>query len=270
MLRVVSIAGSGRRIATGLVAATTALAWAHQAQAIDVTLGLGAGFAPDYEGSEDYEVVPAWLLVVNDLYHPATNVTLRSTELRSNFVPHPQLRAGLAGQYIGERDDVEDTLVDRLPDTDNALMLGGSIGWDFFPEPTRSLTVALEATADVANNNGYNITPYVAYAERLPQSPIAIGAELSATYADEDYMEEFFGIGANAAAQSGLDAFDPDAGFKDARLRLSGTYSFTENWATTAVLQYKRLVDEAADSPIVDDRGDENQFVLGLTVNYRF
>ena len=50
------------------------------------TLGAGAGFAPDYEGSEDYEVVPLLLARVqrNDIF-----VTLEANTLRANLLPVP-------------------------------------------------------------------------------------------------------------------------------------------------------------------------------------
>ena len=40
------------------------------AGAVDWTLGLGAGVAPDYQGSEDYELVPLWNIRASDLYDP--------------------------------------------------------------------------------------------------------------------------------------------------------------------------------------------------------
>ena len=258
------------RRAIGMLAGAVVLGLAHPAAAADVTLGLGAALAPDYEGSEDYEAVPSWLLVVSDLYHPATNVTLRGPQLRSNFVAHPQLRAGVSGLWVPERDDVDDARVDRLRSTDTALMLGGVVGWDFFPQPELSLTAAVDLTYDVANNNGFLITPHVAYANALPGSPLSVGAELFATWASEDYMDEQFSIDANNAARSGLDQYSADDSFKDVGIRGNVTYAFTDSWSTTLAAQYKLLVEDAADSPIVDDRGSEHQLLLGVTVNFKF
>ena len=41
---------------------------------ISLTLGAGAGFAPDYEGSKDYERVPFWNLRAGNLDHPQTYI----------------------------------------------------------------------------------------------------------------------------------------------------------------------------------------------------
>ena len=259
-----------QRPTAAVLAAAAVLALSQQVQATEFTLGLGAGFAPDYERSEDYEAVPSWLFSANNLYDPATYVTLRGTQLRSNFVAHPQLRAGISGLYVGERDDVENNQVDNLRKTDAALMLGGGVGWDFFPQPELSLTAAVDLTYDVANNNGYLVSPYVAYGNALPGTPLSIGVELFTNWASDDYMEEQFSISANNSARSGLNQFNADEGFKDVGLRGNVTYRLTDSWSTTFAAQYKLMVEDAADSPIVDDAGDENQFLAGVTVNFHF
>jgi outer membrane scaffolding protein for murein synthesis (MipA/OmpV family) len=68
---------------------------------MNFTLGAGAGAAPDYEGSDDYELVPLWNLRVANLYHPKTFVQVIGPRLRSNFLPSDHWRLGLAGQSIG-------------------------------------------------------------------------------------------------------------------------------------------------------------------------
>jgi outer membrane scaffolding protein for murein synthesis (MipA/OmpV family) len=97
-----------------------------------------------------------------------------------------------------------------------------------------------------------------------------MGLTIDGTWADDDYMSSYFGVNANNAARSGLHQFNADAGFKDAGITLSYTYAFGERWGLTALARYDRLFGDAADSPIVDDRGDANQFILGLLVNFTF
>lgn len=235
-----------------------------------VTLGLGGGIAPDYEGSEDYKAVPMWILNVSNLYDPNTYVRLAGPTLRSNFVPHPQLRAGLFGQYVPERDDVDNDRVDDLDNTDLSLLLGATVGWDLFPQPDLMLAPTLDFGVDVANGNGYLITPRLSYFNALPDSKFSVTADLFTTYADEDYMEEYFGIGRGASARSGLDTYDPDADFKDFGFTITTTYSITDHWSTTLAGQYKRILGDAEDSPIVSDEGDENQLAAVVTLNYKF
>ncbi len=255
--------------AAGVVAAAIVAA-AQPAAATDFTIGLGAGLAPDYEGSEDYEAVPSWVFSANNLYDPATYVSLRGTQLRSNLVPHPQFRAGISGLYVGERDDVENDRVDDLRKTDAALLVGAGVGWDFFPQNELGLTLAVDLMYDVANNNGGIVQPYLSYFNALPGTPLSVGTELFTTWASEDYMSEQFGISANDSARSGLNRFNADEGFKDVGLRGQVSYRFTDSWSSTFAAQYKLMVGDAADSPVVDDEGSEHQFFAGVTVNFHF
>lgn len=255
---------------TGPLASLMVVAAAGGVGAAEYTVGLGAGFAPDYEGSDDYEAVPTWRLSVSNLYHPDTHLTLSGPTLRSNLVPHPRLRAGLFGRWVGERDDVEDAAVDALDSTDTALLLGGTVGWDFVAGRPLSLTAAVDMGYDVAHGNGYLITPRLTYSNAWPDTRFSAAAELFTTWASDEYLSEQFGIDAGEAARTGLDAHDPDASFKDVGMRLSIDYRFLDNMSATLLGAYAHLLGDAADSPVVEDRGDENQFFVGATVNYRF
>ena len=238
------------------------------AAAADFTVGIGPGVAPDYEGSDEYRLVPTWLISADDLYHPDTYVTLAGPVLRSNFVPHPHLRAGLSGQYIPERNDVEDDDVDEMGSVDAAFLLGGVFGWDFFSSPDIEFAALVDLRYDVAGDSGYLITPRLSYVNRI-SNRVSISTELFSNYASEDYMDEHFGVSVADAVSSGLDTFGADEGFKDVGLSLSVNYRFAQKWSVSLLGGYTRLLGDAADSPVVDDRGDANQLFLGFTPNYR-
>jgi outer membrane protein len=236
---------------------------------VNFTLGAGAGMAPDYEGSEDYEFVPLWNLRAGNLYHPNTFVQVLGPRLRSNFLPSDHWRLGLSGQFIKERDDVEDNQVDDLEKVDPSVMLGAIGGYDFFADPREHLALEVDVRQDVANDNGF-----LASARGLYGRPFAerwrFDASVGSTWASEDYMSSYFGIDAGDAARSGLDQFSADEGFKDVSFGGSLTYRMFERFSVSALASYTRLIDDAADSPVVDDAGDENQFFAGALVNYTF
>jgi MipA family protein len=238
-------------------------------QGIRVTLGAGLGVAPDYEGSDSYEPVPLWNLSVGNLYHPKTYVQVLGPRLRSNFIPDDHWRLGVAGQFIRKRDDVHNDRVDDLESVDASVMLGLAGGYDFLPEPQRDLVLEVEARQDVANDNGFLATIRGVYGASLTPSWRIVGA-VGATWADDDYMKSYFAIDAANAAASGLDQHKTDEGFKDVNFGGAITYRFLENWSVAAVGTYARLLNDAADSPIVDDVGDKNQFFGGTLINYHF
>jgi MipA family protein len=238
-------------------------------QGVSFTLGAGAGAAPDYEGSDDYELVPLWNLRAANLYHPKTFVQVVGPRLRSNFLPSDHWRLGLAGQFIKERDDVENDQVDDLEKVDPSVMLGAVGGYDFLADPQQDLVLEVEARQDVANDNGFLATVRGIYGGRLTES-WRFDASVGSTWASEDYMSSYFGIDAADAARSGLDQFSADEGFKDVSFGGALTYRIFERWSVSGLASYARLIGDAADSPLVDDVGNENQFFAGALVNFRF
>jgi outer membrane protein len=238
-------------------------------EGIRFSVGVGPAVAPDYEGSDDYVLVPFWNLSVANLYHPKTYVQLLGTRLRSNFLPSDHWRLGLAGQFIKKRDDVENDRVDDLENVDASVMLGVLAGYDFLADPQEDLGLELEARQDVANDNGFLVTVRGIYGTSLTQS-WRLAAYVGSTWASDDYMSSYFGIDSADAARSGLDQFSADEGFKDVGFGGALGYRFLDHWSVTALASYTRLLDDAADSPIVDDAGDANQFFGGALINYRF
>jgi outer membrane protein len=239
------------------------------ANAVEWTVGLGAGVAPDYEGSENYEAVPLWNLKAKDLYDPNTYVQILGPKLSSNFLAHDNFRLGLSGQYVFKRDDVENSQVDRLRSTDDGLMLGLLLGYDFKLSNNRVWGFEFDPRWDVSDEIGGLFTLRTHYTAPFAGSWRFRGG-VESTYASEDYMDEYFSIDAGDAARSGLSTFNADDGFKDVGVNASLTYQFTDNWSATGSLKFTRLLGDAADSPVTDDNGDENQLFGGLLINYTF
>ena len=81
------------------------------------------------------------------------------------------------------------------------------------------------------------------------------------------------GGGAGAATlenQNGLKPFDAEGSFKDIGLKLKARYMLWREWNIQATAGYTRLLGDAADSPIVEDHGDANQYSGGIIFIYTF
>lgn len=250
--------------AIGIFAMTT------EAFGVDFTVGAGVGMAPDYQGSDNYEPVPLWNLRAGDLYHPDTYVQIIGTKLNSNFVPHENFRAGLSGQYILKRSDVDDNKVDRLRNTDDGLLVGLLLGYDFKLGDGRVLGIEFDPRWDVQDDIGGLFTGRVKYSMPFGGGDWVFRTGIETTYASSEYMDEYFGIDAANAASSGLSQYSADSGFMDMGLNVGLTYKFSENWSTTGTAAYKRLLGDAEDSPVTDDSGNPNQVFGGLLVNFSF
>jgi outer membrane protein len=245
------------------------IAMASPASATEWTLGAGAGLAPDHEGSDDYTFVPLWNIQAKDLYHPDTYVRVFGPKLSSNFLAHDNFRLGLSAQYIGRRKYVDSSAINRLGNTDRGFMLGAIVGYDFKFADKNVLGIELDGRYDVKDNVGALVTLRGKYTAPLRGAWI-FNAGVESTYASDDYMDEFFSVGAAGSANSGLPVYSADAGIKDVGLNAGITYMFSDSWSTTGLVSYKRLLGDADDDSPVTDTGSEHQLFGGLLVNYHF
>jgi MipA family protein len=227
------------------------------------TLGLGVAAVPDYEGSEDYKAAPLPIARAQKGYQYGQ---LFGSKVTSNLVADPNFRAGLVAQYISKRDDVENNRVDNLKTVDPALMLGGLAGYDLHLNPG-TLGFEVEWTHDVIDgNDGWLLQPEIRYRQKLDDK-WGLNVSTTLTYASNDYMDTYFSISPADSARSGLPTYNASAGFKDVGATMALTYNFTENWTGGGLIGYKRLLNDAEDSPVTKV-GNENQYVAGLFFAY--
>lgn len=230
-----------------------------------IRLGAGALYAPDYEGSNNYKIVPAPLVMVSyrDL------IFLRGPMLGANAFtwkgPVDKLQVGPLVRYrFGRNEDDSDDLR-GMGDIDGSIELGAFVNYSIGPW-SAGLTVFQGVGGD-----DDALTAKLSAGLRLPLGPkLTLSGELATTWVDDNYMEAYFGVTAKQSARTRLRQYKPEGGFKDAGLSVGLDYKLTEGWGITGRLGYKRLLGDAADSPLVKTRGSADQFSTGLFVGYKF
>jgi len=90
------------------------------------------------------------------------------------------------------------------------------------------------------------------------------------THTSDDYRSTCFGVSQTDAARSGLDPYEADAGFKDVGAKLVSTPRFGQRAGGVAAVRYTKRIGDAADSPLVEDVGDDNQFLAAALVSHIF
>jgi outer membrane scaffolding protein for murein synthesis (MipA/OmpV family) len=248
----------------GLMAALlTLLLVIPGAQAADVSIGGGVGIAPDYEGSSDYEAVPVPFADVK--FGNGMFVKLLGLNLRANLIPDDMWRLGPVYNYRAERDNVDNNAVDDMKEVSDANELGifGGFAID-------NWFVSLEYMADIGDAyDGWYSTLKGGYNWVINNSwALSIGA--STTYADDDYMQTYFGVTAADAARSGLSQYSADSGIKDVGIDLGVNWTITQSWSAKGIASYTQLVGDADDSSPVVNEGDEGQFFGAALVVYTF
>lgn len=230
------------------------------------SLGLGAAAVPDYEGSEDYRAAPLPIFRAQKGHQYGA---LFGSRVTSNLLAHPNFRAGPIAEFIPRRGNVDNNKVDDMRTVDAALMLGAQVGYDHIMGPS-VIGGSVEWAHDVTGSNGgWLMRPRLDYRRQLTDR-FRMNLGTSLTYASDDYMETYFSVGQREAAKTGFKRYGADAGVKDVGATFTLTYSFNESWALGGVVGYKRLLNDAEDSPLVDKAGDENQFLGGVFFTYNW
>lgn len=236
---------------------TAATAWAG-----NYTVGLGAGMAPDYEGSDDYEGVP--MLMFSGNYDSGRSFNLLGTNFRVNLLASDTFQLGPLLNYRSGRSDVDNKVVDRMKDIDDALEAGLYALANF-----NNFLIGVDFLADVSDeHDGMLIQGNLGYKWKVSDA-LVVTPNLFLTYADDDYMDTYFGVNLGNVGTSGLPAYEADGGMKDFGARLVAHYTPWERWGVMGILSYSSLLNDAEDSPIVDE-GDDAQTFFGLMGTYRF
>ena len=261
-------------------------AFAQQADALPdpndqsdtLTIGVGAGYVPDYEGSDDYRLIPA--AAIRGRVSGISFFT-RATYLYVDFVGRGdnalELDVGpIARVRLNRTGKVKDDFVDALLELDTAIEVGGFAGVTYhgLTNPYDSLSFRVDVVKDVGGaHESTLVTPTIDFGTPLSRS-FYVGVSASAEWAGGGYADYYYSIDPADALISGLPAYDADGGFKSWRLGLLGNYALsgdlTKGWSIFALGSYSKLAGDFKDSPIVDLRGSSTQWFGALGVGYTF
>lgn len=232
-------------------------------------VALGAVAVPDYEGSSDYEPAP---LFAGKAGYDSYYLELRGMELRANVSPLSGWEFGPVIGVRGGRDDVKNDRVDRLREIDDVVEAGGFVKASLhgLVDPSDQLSFGFEVKTAISGDEDGTTLSFGPSYSFSPMERLRLGFGLSATFADSDYVDTYFGIDAADAGRSGLRAFDGEGGLKDIGMSLNASYQLSEHWGIMGFAGYTQLVGDAADSPIVDDEGSAGQAIVGIGAMYRF
>ena len=242
------------------------------------TIGGGAAYIPDYEGSNDYEIIPA--AAIRGRVSGISFFT-RATYLYVDFVPRGSNALEFdAGPIIGARlnrtGKVHDDFVDALPERDTAIEIGGFAGISYhgLTNPYDTLSFRVDVVKDVAGaHKSTLITPTIDFGTPVSRYTY-IGASLSAEWAGGGFADYYYSISPADSLASGLPVYNADGGFKNWRLGLLVNHSLsgdlTHGLSLFAAGGYSHLAGDFKDSPIVDLRGSASQWLGALGLAYTF
>ncbi len=236
---------------------------------VDNLVGGVVAIVPDYEGSDDYTFALAPLAKFK--YDKNRHFMLLANKLYWNMLNGTEWELGLKGVYrLGRDDDVDDSAVKLMSEIDDSFELGAFVGWNktFDNNPRHRFSATLGITQDVSDgHDGYVVEASAVYWRPVAR-PFDLGFRGGVSYASDDYMSTYFGVSPADAVVSHLSPFSAGSGMKDVSLSLMGVFHFSKKWHLGGGLSYKKLLNDASDSPVVDTRGSDDQITVGLALLY--
>ncbi|WP_268965133.1 MipA/OmpV family protein [Rhizobium alarense] len=221
-----------------------------------VTIGTGAIYMPEYEGSDKFDVNPFPIFSAEF----GERVSVDITGVTVDLYEANGFRVGVKGGYeMGCKADDSDYLR-GLGDIDAGGVIGGIVSYEAGP-------FEAYATLDKTIGGSDGLTGTVGAKASYKYERFIFSADVLGTWADDKHMESYFGITSAQSARSGLAQYDAKAGVKRVDVKASITYMATENWLVTGAAGAGFLMGDAKDSPIVKD--DVQPFAM-LGVAYRF
>ncbi len=231
-------------------------------------VGAGVGAYPDYLGSDEYSlgVAPLGSMSLGG----GRFISILASDFRINLLNSPNWRLGPEFVWRFGREDVEDEIVNKVHEIDDSPELGVFGGYRWFDpkEMRKQAGVGVWGVYDVSSAHGGWTAGGSIYGMLPVAMPLTIAAGAGFTYGSDDYMDAYFSVTDQDTLASGLAPYIAGAGVRDGRGWMIAMIHFSRHWHAGAALMYSRLIGEAADSPLVGERGSEHQWVYGVGALY--
>lgn len=213
-----------------------------------LALGLGFGFIPKYDGSDDQRAIPFPYFDVSYKNRIFLNA-LRGFGI--NIYDSDSVHFSSALGYRMGRDSKDFPLG---ADIDPAFELS-FLGYYYVPVGPGKLRLGAQLAGDISGvHEGFIGEFGVGYVTSATQQ-LDLVFELSTSLASEDYMATYF--------------YTDSTSIKDIGASVYGIYSIDQHWAWHTLASYEILMGDAKDS-IVARTGSENMITFGTAIVYNF
>ncbi|WBH17935.1 MipA/OmpV family protein [Sphingomonas radiodurans] len=248
-----------------------------------ITVGVGVGYLPDYEGSDDYQFtpVPAAVGTIDGV-----NFSILGNRASADLIPGQpgptwDIQAGPIGVLNftrSNRQGIDDPRVRRLGERDTAIELGGYVGigkTGVITSPYDKLSVSVSYRHDVSGVHESGIwQPTINYLTPLSRKA-AVALFGSAERVETKYIRTYYNVGPAQSVASGLPTYTIGrGGWKSWTIGGMGAYSLTGDLLKGLKLvaggTYRKLINDIADSPLVSVAGSRNQWLGVVGLGYTF
>ncbi|MGO8952587.1 MAG: MipA/OmpV family protein [Rhodomicrobium sp.] len=225
--------------------------------------GLG-GAEPSFPGADGYSFS---LRPIVDIYRAGdrTWLTLPTDSFSFTLYSTGNFRFGAAGDYILDRSHRDDSILRGLPDINYTWEAGAFA--EYYPLPF--LRTRIELLQGVSGADGL-VANLIADYIVSPEAAWLFTAGPRLYLVNTQYQSAFFSVSSADAGPSGLPVYHASGGLDSAGIDVTARYNLNEQLSLRAFAEWDRLLDDAAESPIVKLRGSVDQYQFGFGASYRF
>ena len=250
-----------------------ALAQATPNEGWGLNVGAGGLMSPTYEGDDSYRVFILPNIQLTYCYDFFASV---QEGVGYRFINEDTLRAGPIGRLKFSRGEDGDqpfavtgddtTDLRGLGEVDTTFELGGFVEYEI-----GGVTLGAEARKAVSGHDGAVLDLEASWSGRS----MALGPPLIWSFGprvrvvDDTCSQAYFGVTPAQSVAAGLPVYSSGGGVYSYGLGGTAILPLDDRWTMVAFASLERLTGDAADSPLVQLRGSEDQATLGLFVSYR-
>ncbi len=100
--------------------------------------------------------------------------------------------------------------------------------------------------------------------------PVSTSVSGQAAWIGNRYADAYFSVTPDQSLTSGLPVFDADAGLRDIGGSVNAYINVLERWSINPYVSYRRIFQDIAETPIISQFGDRNQFTAGFHLMREF
>ncbi|MDS9468525.1 MipA/OmpV family protein [Paracoccus sp. MBLB3053] len=239
-------------LACSSLAAPASAQWINNISEASFDVGAGVTYGPGYFGDDDAELGP---------WGTMRNLTLGTDtgEEKQGFALIPSFG------YIGSRKATDHEELRGLDDIDWTGEIGLRVNYVSGP----SLSYAAMRLG-VGGHDGLVGEIGTKY-RFIVNDKLTLWTTAELQLGDDEFTDTYFGVSEDESASSSFRAYDPSGGIYAANIALEARYSLTPKTSILGKITYGRLLNDAGNSPIVQER-NQPEINLGIArrLNFRF
>lgn len=228
----------------------------------DISIGVGPVYRPDYFGSDDFtwDVDPAvFIRVRNFLFFDDDGADIALIGF-SHFSAGPSLRV------VGDRDESDNPALMGLGRIGTTFEFGGFAATTFL----HRYSVKFKVRHGLKTGHRGTIVDGAMTALLFRFGGISTSASAHASWVGNRYADAYFSVSPDQSLASGLPIYDANAGFRDIGGSLNSYINLFERWSLNPYITYSYIFDGFADTPIISQFGDQNQYTVGFHLMREF